>query len=220
MSSALDSLLLFNTEILLSLIANRITSIALQHDHHRGTTTTFHAKHLPQPLLLQPYLTRLVSYTPYPKDSLLLALLSLHHITPLFPSLPPTNHDHHPLQLSSYTVQRLLLAALQTNAKFISDAFIPHTRAAKVGGVNTRELVRIEVAFMNLLDWNLSYQLSHLNLIAIELLQDFESTHHLRTLSPSDLTTLERIEGGGGGEGEVIEEAETIRVGLDSLALT
>ena len=68
--------------------------------------------------------------------------------------------------LSSFTLHRLLLACLLVAAKFSSDGFVAQARAAKVGGVATRELVRLEVEVLKLLGWQLEWEMDEVEEVA------------------------------------------------------
>jgi hypothetical protein len=48
-----------------------------------------------------------------------------------------------------------VLAALRVGAKTLEDLSYPHTRFAKVGGLNDLELSRLEVSFCFLMDFEL-----------------------------------------------------------------
>lgn len=162
--------------------------------------------------------SRLTQWTPYTRDSLLLALLYLDRITrlvsepgegesweqspqSLLPQFAPATSVSHEFSsfvagsarssisipvpdagttpylplvttippvplLNSYTFHRLLLAALLVSAKFIADAHIATSRASKVGGVEGRELVRLEVEVLKLLKWSLRFDLQDVEKIA------------------------------------------------------
>ena len=84
--------------------------------------------------------------------------------TPLLPALsraplptpPPLKHGSPPPPLiNSYTIHRLLAATLLCASRFTSDSNIHQTRAAKVGGVERLELVRLEVEVLKALEWRL-----------------------------------------------------------------
>ncbi|KAF5732768.1 putative cyclin-dependent protein kinase [Tripterygium wilfordii] len=59
------------------------------------------------------------------------------------------------VRLTSLNVHRLLITSLMVAAKFIDDAFFNNAYYAKVGGVSTRELNRLEVKLLFTLDFRL-----------------------------------------------------------------
>lgn len=103
---------------------------------------------------------------------------------PLIPSLHPSSRPSSPLPpqllhegeddsiplaevenpimplLNSFTLHRLLLATLLCSAKFSSDGGISQSRVAKVGGVELRELVRLEVEVIKCLQWSLWWEVA------------------------------------------------------------
>ncbi|KAK9282085.1 hypothetical protein L1049_004997 [Liquidambar formosana] len=59
------------------------------------------------------------------------------------------------LHLTSLNVHRLLITGVMVAAKFIDDAFFNNAYYAKVGGVSTEELNRLEMKFLFSLDFRL-----------------------------------------------------------------
>ncbi|KAF5731534.1 cyclin-P3-1 isoform X2 [Tripterygium wilfordii] len=59
------------------------------------------------------------------------------------------------VRLNSLNVHRLLITSIMVAAKFTDDAFFNNAYYAKVGGVSTRELNRLEVKFLFSLDFRL-----------------------------------------------------------------
>ncbi|KAM0793674.1 hypothetical protein ACM66B_001103 [Microbotryomycetes sp. NB124-2] len=68
--------------------------------------------------------------------------------------------------INSFTLHRLVLSTLLVASKFISDGAVPQTRAAKVGGVSTNELVRLEVEVLAALSWDLDFDLDTMEDVA------------------------------------------------------
>ncbi|KAK4057732.1 hypothetical protein OIO90_001380 [Microbotryomycetes sp. JL221] len=68
--------------------------------------------------------------------------------------------------LNSFTLHRLILSGLLVASKFISDGAVPQPRAAKVGGVSTNELVRLEVEMLAALEWNLDFEMDTMAQVA------------------------------------------------------
>lgn len=178
----------------------------------------------------------LTTWTPYPRDALLLYLLYLDRIsrlpptpafpaplvpTPLFPTLswprrpappgllpgsPPT-----PL-LNSYTLHRLFAATLLVAARFTSDSHIQQGRAAKVGGVEVRELGRLEVEVLKSLEWNLCYALEDVEAVSAVLLRVAEERGLVERLPEPETVEGEKEEQQQDGE----EEERTHRTSMDS----
>lgn len=132
-------------------------------------------------------------WTPYTRTALLLACYHLDRITrlpssslsdviptalfpisPLCSSSPPSATTSTiptvPL-LNSYTLHRLLLSTLLVSAKFISDeGSASSSRASKVGGVERKELLKLELAVLELLEWGLGFEEEELERIARTIL--------------------------------------------------
>ncbi|KAL8281195.1 hypothetical protein RQP46_006553 [Phenoliferia psychrophenolica] len=163
----------------------------------KGTITRFHAREKP-PLEIGAYLSRLTVYTPFSRDAILLTVLYLDIISRLTPSPPlsppptpvlpgvarrpagpplppplpvtPTGATPPPL-LNSFTIHRLLAATLLCASRFTSDSHIQQPRAAKVAGVDLRELVRLEVEVLKALQWRLFYSLEDVEGVSRALLE-------------------------------------------------
>lgn len=87
------------------------------------------------------------------------------------PTPPPLKHGSPPPPLiNSYTIHRLLAATLLCASRFTSDSNIHQTRAAKVGGVERLELVRLEVEVLKALEWRLYYSLEDVEGVSQALL--------------------------------------------------
>lgn len=63
------------------------------------------------------------------------------------------------VSLTSLSVHRLLITSIMLAAKFIDDAFYNNAYYAKVGGVTTAELNRLEMKFLFGLDFRLHVSL-------------------------------------------------------------
>ncbi|KAH0978410.1 hypothetical protein GBA52_028129 [Prunus armeniaca] len=59
------------------------------------------------------------------------------------------------VRLTSFNVHRLLITSVMLAAKFIDDAFFNNAYYAKVGGVSTSELNRLEMKFLFTIDFRL-----------------------------------------------------------------
>lgn len=63
--------------------------------------------------------------------------------------------QHTEVKLTSLNVHRLLITSIMLAAKFIDDAFFNNAYYAKVGGVSTSELNRLETSFLLGIDFRL-----------------------------------------------------------------
>ena len=105
----------------------------MQHD---AVARKFYSKK-PPPIALEEYLLRLHKWCPMSTAVYLAAGLYIYRLAVIDRSVPVTSRNAH----------RLLLAALRVAGKAIDDRNYPHTRFARVGGVNEGELARLEIAF-------------------------------------------------------------------------
>ncbi|KAM0753180.1 hypothetical protein T439DRAFT_323814 [Meredithblackwellia eburnea MCA 4105] len=203
----MSRLLALPAPLLTTLVASLVDAAVDANDllSTKGTITRFHAKERP-PLKIDAYLDRLITYTPYPRDALLLSLLYIDRIsripptpsipeggetTPLFPSItrppitgPPfVRGQPPPPLLNSFTVHRLLAASLLCASRFTADGVIGQRRAAKVGGVDMRELVRLEVEILKSLEWNMCYTVKEMEEVGEAMLSYGESKGLVEKLS-------------------------------------
>jgi hypothetical protein len=79
---------------------------------------------------------------------------------------PPSAHIPTVPIINSYTFHRLLAASLSLASKFIADAYISMSRASKVAGVTKKELPRLEIECLKLLEWSLRFNLADVEEIA------------------------------------------------------
>lgn len=86
--------------------------------------------------------------------------------------------------LNSFTVHRLLLSALVISAKFLSDAFIPHARACRVGGIGPSELAGLEVELLLQLKFELLWPVGALDRLAGDLLEGRFRPQPMMSLPP------------------------------------
>ncbi|KIO17038.1 hypothetical protein M407DRAFT_177281 [Tulasnella calospora MUT 4182] len=61
-----------------------------------------------------------------------------------------------PLVIDSYNIHRLIIAGVTVASKFFSDVFYTNSRYAKVGGLPTQELNKLELQFLLLNDFRLA----------------------------------------------------------------
>lgn len=73
------------------------------------------------------------------------------------------------LQLTSLNVHRLLITSVMVAAKFIDDAFFNNAYYAKVGGVSTAEINRLEMKFLFGLDFRLNVSIQTFGIYCSQL---------------------------------------------------
>lgn len=76
------------------------------------------------------------------------------------------------LHLTSLNVHRLLITAVMLAAKFIDDGFFNNAYYAKVGGVSTVEMNRLEMKFLFSLDFRLQVSVETFNRYCLDLEND------------------------------------------------
>ncbi|KAM2616303.1 hypothetical protein TB2_030720 [Malus domestica] len=78
------------------------------------------------------------------------------------------------VHLTSFNVHRLLITSVMLAAKFMDDAFFNNAYYAKVGGVSTAELNRLEIKFLFTIDFRLQVTIEIFNKYCSQL--DKEAT--------------------------------------------
>lgn len=103
---------------------------------HSAITRKFYSKH-PPAISLEDYLMRIHQFCPMSTAVYLATSLYIHKLAVDERAIPVTRRNCH----------RLLLAGLRVAMKALEDLSYPHSRFAKVGGVNGGELGRLEISF-------------------------------------------------------------------------
>ncbi|KNE60354.1 hypothetical protein AMAG_05750 [Allomyces macrogynus ATCC 38327] len=130
------------------------------------TTSPFHAKTVP-PIALRAYLARMARYAPCPNVVFVAVLVYLDRVAAA---------RTRPVALVAATAHRLALTAVVVATKFWSDVFYTNAHYAKVGGVPTAELNRLEMEFLFRAGFELAIDPSDLDEWAAHLLRDYCST--------------------------------------------
>lgn len=120
----------------------------------------FFSKKTP-PISIDDYLLRLHRYCPMSTAVYLAACVYIHKLSVEEKAVPITNR----------TVHRLLLAALRCAMKALEDLNYPSKRFAGVGGVSEKELAKLEISLLYLLDFELNVNNEVLKEKAWSLLQ-------------------------------------------------
>lgn len=97
------------------------------------------------PLSLEAYAARLHQYLGCSGTCYVLALIYLDRIVLRCPDLV----------VSEFTCHRLLLASIVVAAKFHDDSFYSNRYYSNVGGVQLQEMNRLEMRFLELLEWHI-----------------------------------------------------------------
>jgi len=121
-------------------------------------TLRFSSKTIPKIPLLE-YLDRIRKYNDVRTSMLLTLAIYLDRL-----EYPPLNE---------YTIHRVVLAGLRISAKFLEDLVWKHDRYAKVVGVSSRELSRLELGFLFLIDFEIVVNNEQLENMAFRLREGF-----------------------------------------------
>ncbi|CAA7388707.1 unnamed protein product [Spirodela intermedia] len=109
----------------------------------KGSTTIFHGLRAPN-LTINSYLERIFKYSRCSPSCFVLAEIYIDRFLQR-----PGSH------LTSLNVHRLLMTSVVVAAKFIDDGFFNNAYYAKVGGVSTGEMNRLEMSLLFSLDFRL-----------------------------------------------------------------
>ncbi|KAI4837795.1 cyclin [Plasmodium brasilianum] len=109
-----------------------------------GKITSFHASKAPD-ISVKNYIERIGKYIGCSNECFVLLIIYLDRIIKI----------HKDITLSLLCIHRLIITAVMISAKFFDDLYYSNSFYAKVGGVTTKELNKLEVYFLNLLDYKL-----------------------------------------------------------------
>ncbi|KAG8918356.1 hypothetical protein FRC00_012576, partial [Tulasnella sp. 408] len=142
----------------------------------------FHARNVPT-ISIESYLLRILKYCPTTNEVFLSLLVYFDRMAKLgeaiqeeeaVASKAKRDHDDDdepmgevekpeaanstaaPLVIDSYNIHRLIIAGVTVASKFFSDVFYTNSRYAKVGGLPTQELNKLELQFLLLNDFRLA----------------------------------------------------------------
>jgi hypothetical protein len=120
--------------------------------------TAFHSIADPR-IETRDFLPRLVASRGLQGNEVCVAVLSLIYIDRITQVKPPR------ALVERTTIHRMLVAAVLVSTKFLLDKLPYHFLAlyAKQAGVSEKEVVRLELAFLQLLDWRLSVSVEEWN---------------------------------------------------------
>ncbi|KAK1352640.1 Cyclin-P3-1 like [Heracleum sosnowskyi] len=123
----------------------------------KDAVTIFHGSKAPA-LGIQQYINRIFKYSCCSPSCFVVAQIYVDRF------VQRTN-----LQLTSLNVHRLLITSVMVAAKFIDDAFFNNAYYAKVGGVSTAEINKLEMKFLFALDFRLNVSLQTFGMYCSQL---------------------------------------------------
>ncbi|SOV21388.1 cyclin [Plasmodium sp. DRC-Itaito] len=109
-----------------------------------GKITSFHASKIPD-ISLKNYLERIGKYIGCSNECFVLLIIYLDRLIKI-------NKD---ISLSLLCIHRLVITAAMISVKFFDDLYYSNAYYAKIGGVTTKELNKLEIYFLNLIDYQL-----------------------------------------------------------------
>ncbi|XP_010942426.1 cyclin-P3-1 [Elaeis guineensis] len=145
---------------LLSSLLERVVQkneMLLDSNKIKNAVTVFHGLRAPN-ISIQKYLERIFKYSKCSPSCFVLAHIYIDRFL------------HQPdIHLTSLNVHRLLITSIVVAAKFIDDAFFNNAYYAKVGGVSTVEMNRLELNFLFNLDFRLQVNLETFGSYCLQL---------------------------------------------------
>eukprot|EP00897_Mesotaenium_endlicherianum_P008322 jgi/Mesen1/7518/ME000039S06738 len=133
-------------EVLASLL-ERVVACNESHVQSSGSAnklTVFHGLRAPT-ISVDKYLERIYKYANCSPSCFVVAYAYMDRLI----------HRHPELPITSLNVHRLLVTSIMVAAKFLDDAYFNNAYYAKVGGVTTGEMNRLELEFLFRLDFRL-----------------------------------------------------------------
>nr|AFK44566.1 unknown [Lotus japonicus] len=115
----------------------------LESNHIKDVVTVFHGLRAPA-LSVHKYIDRIFKYSGCSPSCFVLAHIYVDRFL-----------QHTEIKLTSLNVHRLLITSIMLATKFMDDAFFNNAYYAKVGGVSTSELNRLEMSFLFGIDFRL-----------------------------------------------------------------
>jgi len=125
--------------------------------------TRFDARTIPQ-ITVPTYIQRIMKYAPCQTDVLILVLIYLTRFK---------------IQINAWNVHRILVTAYMVACKYSSDTFFTNLHYAKVGGLPTSELNKLEMEFLSALDFNLGVTPAELHAAYESLIRHVKSNSNV-----------------------------------------
>ena len=170
----------WNNEMLIQVLTNDIENLCFT-NHRNGASAVSDKYHnffsqYKQPFELDFYLRRLVQYSNCSTSAFIVMLIYLDKIQENCPQLLVTEMNCH----------RLICTSLVLAIKYLDDEVFSNTYYARVGGVTADEMNQLEVALLNILDWNLSVSPETFSLYEEGLIESANSfAQHSMPCSPT-----------------------------------
>ncbi|CAN6328340.1 unnamed protein product [Urochloa humidicola] len=123
----------------------------------KESTTIFHGQRVPE-LSIKLYAERIFKYAQCSPSCFVLGLIYMERY------LQQPN-----VYMTSFSVHRLLITSVVVAAKFIDDSFFNNAYYGRVGGINTREMNRLELDLLFSLDFRLKVNLETFRSYCLQL---------------------------------------------------
>ncbi|XP_071738246.1 cyclin-P3-1-like [Rutidosis leptorrhynchoides] len=132
----------------------------LQTTHTKDIPTIFHGSRAPA-LTIQQYIDRIFKYSRCSPSCFVVAHIYIDRLI-----------ESENIILTSLNVHRLLITSIMLATKFIDEAFFNNAYYARVGGVTTSEMNRLEMKFLFGIDFQLYVNLSTFERYCLELMSE------------------------------------------------
>ncbi|GAB4840772.1 hypothetical protein Ancab_021534 [Ancistrocladus abbreviatus] len=134
--------------------------------------TVFHGAKAP-PLSIQQYIDRIYKYAGCSPSCFIVAYIYVDRYLECVDAL-----------LTSFNVHRLLITSITVAAKFIDDAFFNNAYYARVGGVSTMEMNKLEMKFLFSIDFRLRVSVETFQRYCSQLQNEAGGRHVDRPIKP------------------------------------
>ncbi|KAI3970037.1 hypothetical protein MKW92_007349 [Papaver armeniacum] len=139
----------------------------LESMNQKDMVTVFHGLRAPT-LSIRQYIDRIFKYSNCSPSCFVVAYIYMDRFL--------QNGD---LLLTSLNVHRILITSVMVAAKFIDDAFFNNAYYAKVGGVSTAEINRLEMKFLFSLDFRLQVTVGTFERYCVQLDKEATGRYHI-----------------------------------------
>ncbi|MCL7037710.1 hypothetical protein MKW94_021271 [Papaver nudicaule] len=149
----------------LSLLLERVVAhneMLMETTKMKVTITIFHAVRAPS-MSIQQYINRIFKYANCSPSCFVIAYIYMDRFL-----------QHANVHLTSLNVHRLLITSVMIAAKFIDDSFYNNAYYAKVGGVSTAEMNKMEIDLLFSLDFRLQVTEGTLKQYCLQLAKEGE----------------------------------------------
>lgn len=159
----------FGTPQVLSILSSLLEKSIQENEtvQVKDSVTLFHGLRAPA-ISIQKYIDRIFKYAGCSPSCFVIAYIYVDKF------LQKTD-----ISLTSLNVHRLLITSVMVAAKFIDDAFFNNAYYARVGGITTEELNRLEMKFLFSLDFRLQVSVKTFQLYCTELQKEAADGHQI-----------------------------------------